>query len=37
MNRLSGLPLSRKPDKRSAIRQSVPDGGLNALSGLLAS
>ncbi|EAO1091677.1 hypothetical protein ASL71_16305 [Salmonella enterica subsp. enterica serovar Isangi] len=37
MNRLSGLPLSRKPDKRNAIRQSVPDGGLNALSGLLVS
>lgn len=34
---LSGLLLSRKPDKRNAIRQSVPDGGLNALSGLLAS
>ncbi|EAT0682623.1 hypothetical protein EK584_01675 [Salmonella enterica] len=37
MKHLSGLLLSRKPDKRNAIRQSVPDGGLNALSGLLAS
>ncbi|EBA9305949.1 hypothetical protein CEX34_21960 [Salmonella enterica] len=25
MNRLSGLPLSRRPDKRNAIRQSRPE------------
>ncbi|MJY31975.1 hypothetical protein DSS49_07845 [Salmonella enterica subsp. enterica] len=37
MKHLSGLLLSRKPDKRNAIRQSVPDDGLNALSGLLVS
>ncbi|VXG76434.1 hypothetical protein CDS [Salmonella enterica subsp. enterica serovar Derby] len=37
MNRLSGLLLSHRSDKRNAIRQSVPDGGLNALSGLLVS
>ncbi|OFE41978.1 hypothetical protein A9Y87_14855 [Salmonella enterica subsp. enterica] len=24
MNRLSGLPLSRRPDKRSAIRLTAP-------------
>ncbi|QUJ05577.1 hypothetical protein KCP69_22430 [Salmonella enterica subsp. enterica] len=33
VSRLSGhCAVSRKPDRRSAIRQSVPDGGLNALS-----
>ncbi|EFE08460.1 hypothetical protein CIT292_08340 [Citrobacter youngae ATCC 29220] len=37
MNLLSGLSLSCRPDKRSAIRQSVPDGGVNTLSGLPAS
>ncbi|EDT2336844.1 hypothetical protein GTC07_000833 [Salmonella enterica] len=35
MKHLSGLLLSRKPDKRNAIRQSVPDGIVSAIRQIL--